>query len=310
MALNRADPLLYLPPVGGAELVVYHYVVVGTLAVVCFDLLDSSFEDYAIFTQKRWTPITCLYAISRFSTLAFVLQDLLSQYVLATNCQFWTTFSSIFFVLAHASTSAMFLVRASVVYNRFRWLIVFFAFAWVVAVCGCTLIFIATTTMHLGPTHLCLGGIKGPYLMATIFIQCAYDTIICGAITYKLGVENRDEYVSGRWKPWRLPVTMNFHRLEQRFMQDSQIFYLLTMCFKIPEIIIYFALATSHVVPTGPVILIMAFADTAVTSIMAGRMYRRMKLGRPGLLEGAITIETFALDRLTVTVIQTRSRAI
>ncbi|KAF9528980.1 hypothetical protein CPB83DRAFT_893940 [Crepidotus variabilis] len=310
MALNTVDPLLYIPVDREGKMVVYHYVLVGTLAVLFFDLLDSSIEDYTLFTQKRWTLITLLYATSRSSTVAFVLLDVLSQLALPGKCQFWRMSSTVFFILAHTSTSAIFLVRASVVYNEVRRAIAFFAVAWVVAACSFIVTLSKTTSKHLGPSHFCLTSINEQYMMVAIFVQCAYDTLLCGAITYKLAVESRDTSTPGKWRPWRLPVTMNFHRLEQRFLQDSQTFYLLTICFKIPEIIIYFVLAATHGVPSAPVMVIMAFPDTAITSIIAGRVYRKMKLGRPGLMEGAITMETLDLDRLSVTSITTGSQPV
>jgi TRAP-type C4-dicarboxylate transport system permease large subunit len=144
----------------------------------------------------------------------------------------------------------------------------------------------------MGPTNYCVVFATIPQLsIAAILPGAVFDILVCIAITYRLGQDNISTEGHVGWRRWGVLTRRNVQYFTERFLQDSQLYLFITIWAKVPEIVIGIVYA-SRGPSSAAVQVALSFPDTVLVNAMVARVYRSLKLGRPGILAGQRTETT------------------
>lgn len=119
------------------------------------------------------------------------------------------------FVISHASTAFLLYFRVCAVYTMHPAIVIFFGICWMGTIIGAATIFWAFEGVHIGPTSYCTAMLRHEFIIATSGADLINDTLVFGAIVYKLGVANI-----------RLGKAAPVQAFTIGFLQDSQMYYL------------------------------------------------------------------------------------
>ncbi|KAF9533693.1 hypothetical protein CPB83DRAFT_490184 [Crepidotus variabilis] len=311
---NPYAPEAWIPSELASVLRFQHYLAIGCITVYLWDMLQSLPDDYAVVFKRTFCLQTVVFLAIRISTFIFFLSTGFFLMTDLDNCIPWGIINSTAYIATHCSIALLFYFRVSAVYLHNRYIINFFRICWLGAVAGTITGPLGITYKHITLTRTCVVEIsdsvqKARYPVGSALAQTFFDLLVCGFITYKLNLANRLGVANGgagttrigliaRWRVtcgW-LAWTQRTAMLGQRFMQDSQIYFLIIICVKIPEIVCFFAFAKSS--KGSQAQLLLVFPDTVIVSILATKIYRQLKLGRPGLLDGGHQTEMTGAKRV------------
>ncbi|KAF9524727.1 hypothetical protein CPB83DRAFT_860789 [Crepidotus variabilis] len=279
--LNPSTPMAFLEPKTAVTSTIYAYIVVGCLSIMLWDILQYFPEDYQVVLKPNCKCKTTVFVIARLSAFAFLLESALVDTAPIGHCRVVNTLGCVLFLLNRSSVSLLFYFRVVAVWNRNRYIVGFFTITWLLVVAGSVLAIFATRGDHIGPTQYCLVVVTQDFLFLAAVAESVNDMLVCAAITYKLAEDGQHLGVLRGGRSLFIWRRVSFGRLSERFMQDTQLYLLITFCIKIPEIIAFFVLRQK----VGSVIsIVLAFPDTVVVNVMASKVFRNMKLGKPGLL--------------------------
>ncbi|KAF9531364.1 hypothetical protein CPB83DRAFT_100817 [Crepidotus variabilis] len=284
---NTDTPFLYLDPATGNLVPFCQYIVVSSFSIFLFDLLDSFKDDYQHVVQQRFCFMSVVFVISRLSCLTFLLICcFILTAPLGDQCERTVFVVATVFIFYRASTCALFYARVKAVYPQNRLVKAAFALLWCFAVGGAISSIFSVTAVRIGPTMYCIPATVGLWeLVFMVAAEGIYDLLVCIAVTYKVREYRmaEDGELDGACGPWLWFSPSKRSRLADRFLRDSQLYFLITACVKIPEILVI--LCFSIIIPSASGIsVVLVYPDTAVTNILATKIYRNMKLRRPGLL--------------------------
>ncbi|KAF9525777.1 hypothetical protein CPB83DRAFT_513880 [Crepidotus variabilis] len=274
---NPLSPEAWLPYEGNSY-TIYTAVAFGLLSVWVWDILTSLPDEIKLFLECRFSLQTVCYCVARICPLPFFIvhNTLLTQDV--KNCPIWAFFLSLFFATGQVSAGLIFLLRVRAVYGDQPRVKLVVSTAWV-AYAACHLLpFLATHSTRIEPLRRCMWSLKSPYPSILCFAETAYDLLICVAVTYKISHDvGKHDQLSSFW--WSFGMRQShFSKLRARFLLDSQLYFVVAFALKITGIIVYFS-------GNALVLLIFGLLDNFLISIIACKIHRKFRLGKPGLLK-------------------------
>ncbi|PPR02808.1 hypothetical protein CVT26_009594 [Gymnopilus dilepis] len=273
---NPSTPLAFFPPEAAEQTAVFYYVSVGSLAIFVWDVLENLGDDYRLLTEYRITVTTCAYLSSRWSTLAYMLTNVVVYTAPIGNCRNIGLATGWLYPLSMALTSLLFLIRVYAIYNRNKAVSSVFFVLWLGVIAGSSTIPFSTRATEIGPTKYCFTDIKTvpPYLTASGVLTLAYDTCVYLAITWRLTRDAR----SSRSRPSsRVLALINFGNIpifSRALLRDGQKYYLTTTTVHLLSTIIF----NIDSLPL-PYRFILGLPSQAVMNIMACRVYRSTRFG-------------------------------
>jgi hypothetical protein len=141
------------------------------------------------------------------------------------HCKFMVMMVATSFVLSRTSTAFLMYFRICAVYNKNRFIVLFFGFTWLSVIGGAATMFGGIASVYIEHTKYCACMIKHGFVIATSVADFIDDTLILIAIMYKLGMAGMRRspaalQLSSAWKP-----TGHLQSFTRAFLQDSQIYY-------------------------------------------------------------------------------------
>ncbi|KAF9528387.1 hypothetical protein CPB83DRAFT_894423 [Crepidotus variabilis] len=295
--MNPTAPLLFLPHDAAHVLVLTQYIKAGSFSILLWDILNSVSADFRVVFRRKFNFLRWFS-----SWQVVVMNSLLYTVGEVENCYLQFMIGNGFFTLNRACTTLLFYARVTAVYARHRHTKLGFRILWLLTTAASSISLFDGTAYHLGPTRHCLVRFTRRYLLVIITAgEAVYDTIICMAITYQMHRDNLDEESSRsrRWG-WHLNrdrAQARIGRFSQIFVLDSQLYFLITVFVKLPEIALIIVFASGE--PSVSVAQVaLSWPDFIITNIVAAKIYRNMKLGRQGLLPGPVATTLPGLTNL------------
>ncbi len=146
------------------------------------------------------------------------------------NCDQVTTAAAMVFIVYRASTCAIFYARVRAVYSQSITMKALFALLWCFSVGGAITSPFSETAIRILPTKFCIPKTIGRTweLVFMVAAEAIYDLLVCAAVTYKIREyrigENRGGSCFGG--PWLFSSNTKDSRLADRFLRDSQMYFL------------------------------------------------------------------------------------
>ncbi|KAF9530535.1 hypothetical protein CPB83DRAFT_850496 [Crepidotus variabilis] len=282
--LNPGAPLRFLDPQIAMEFELGHYVIVGSMAVMVWDFIISIPEDFRLVRKTKLTFMTGVFLAMRVTAVLSLLYATIVDTAKLQDCARHENIDLILFMVNRTCTSFLFYSRVLAVYRRNHCVLAFFGALWLFVIGSASTLFKVVTGSNVGPTPYCAVEVqKGTLLFLTPAAEAVFDTSLCIAVTYRLVSLRSTPETRHTWKRW-LAIDKDQNRsLSDRFLRDSQLYFLLTACIKVPELIMMIALAvgTSSI---SPIQFVLVYPDLLIVNVLASKIYRNMRLGQPGLL--------------------------
>ncbi|KIM42991.1 hypothetical protein M413DRAFT_435158 [Hebeloma cylindrosporum] len=267
---NPFTPMAFLPPHLAFQAKFSEFVIACSLALLIWDQLHTLSDDYVLAFKKDFRWPTAVYFVSSVQVNSHAYFYMPFPDSQTNHCKLLGMALCICFVFLRASTAFLMYFRVCAVYAMNRSVVIFFGFTWLAAIIGAITPFHAMESTYIGPTKYCTSIVKDNYLILLSLTDLANDVLILVAIMYKLGVTTSE--IPGVWK-----TTGRLHRFTRVFLQDSQMYYAVTVILNLSTIITFFAVDTPA---QSPVRFTIIFPAAAIVSIMACRVFRNVKLGR------------------------------
>ncbi|KAF9528934.1 hypothetical protein CPB83DRAFT_853453 [Crepidotus variabilis] len=281
MLPNPFTPKAFMPANVGAFITFDEYTVVGSFSILVWDIVNSARQDFELLSTRRITFMTTVFLVSRISALlAELFSVLLFTYPLG-NCTLYRSLPNTFYFLYRVSTNTLFYARVQAVYHDrpiFLWV---FRFLWLIAAGGACLGFFSSKVSPLSTGYCTFQANGFSWLVIIPVSDGLFDLLVCVAVTYGIGSGRLHDPRRRFWQRWLGWGQGYITRMSDRFLRDNQLYVSLVACVKLPEVVIIIA---SIAVPSLTSLRIaLAFPDMTLTSILATRIYRNMKLGGKGL---------------------------
>ncbi|PPQ73277.1 hypothetical protein CVT24_009932 [Panaeolus cyanescens] len=274
---NPFTPMAFLPPDEAFQIAIATYIIVGSTAVLIWDILNSLGEDYKLLTTRRKGIATLVYWLSRVATLGFALTSTLFQTApLTTHCTLFQKVNSAWFSFATPTTALLFLLRIRAIFHRTKSVIYLFYALWLALLAGCLTAPFSTSAKRIGTTKYCIGDDVKVYTATAIVLPLVYDTFVFLAISWKLALNHSSSGKRLGIKEMIKGDSLPIH--SKALLKDGQAYYLTTVITGIITVIMLYA-------PGVPILYREAFTVPNVTliNIMASRVFRttKLKLGQP-----------------------------
>ncbi|KAJ3511793.1 hypothetical protein NLJ89_g3893 [Agrocybe chaxingu] len=266
--------MAFLPAELAFQVTISVYIFVGSLGVLVWDILNNLQEDYKLFFKHRVRIPTVIYLISRLVTLAFVLSSTIYETApVDISCRLFNKVVDWLFTLSVSSTSLLFLIRIIAIFDRNKWVIVFFIFMWLSVVAGVLASTQGVLGAKIGPTRYCINVSMESYVSAGSIIPLVNDTFVFLAISWKL---MKNSAIS-RPRIGKIKAFFRGHYLpafSKGLLQDGQVYYLTTVSTNLLTVVVFF-------LKTVPVVYRTMFVvpNVMLMNIMACRVFRRTKFG-------------------------------
>ncbi|KAF9533120.1 hypothetical protein CPB83DRAFT_845862 [Crepidotus variabilis] len=275
--VNPYTPFAFLSPDDAFVVSFIQYVVVTSLGIMFWDILNYVPSDYEVIFQTKFTWKIIVFLVARVSPVGFLLSMSLAVTSDRVSCRALHNSWCALFLIAKTSTSLLFYFRVSALYHGNRFVSIFFAITLVTLTGAACLLFKGMTSFHIGPTSYCGITIIPQYVLWVTVAEVFNDILTSMAIIHKLGGNTWQE----RKRTWIRAFRPSRGRMMQVFMQDSLIYYLIAISLNVFKIACFFALSSK----TDSSIRILAgVPNTVVINSIALRVFRNMKLGLPGLV--------------------------
>ncbi|KAJ3509562.1 hypothetical protein NLJ89_g5156 [Agrocybe chaxingu] len=282
---NPFTPLAFLEPKLAFQASFTVYVVVCCLAIIIWDILHTLSADYTMAFKQRFTMPTLVYLVSKYTTLGYMIGKCIQLTAELPNCHIVETIMCAFYTLTHATTGLLLYLRVCAVYGNHPIIRIFFGLTWLGVTGTAALTFASFVGVHVGSTQFCSSRVTQKFVVTPWWMDLVNDTLVFLAIMWKLssGAGDRVEESTGHRK--------DSGGSKDRYSggaawSDSQIFYLIAVAMNFATIITYFA---ANNPPDSPFRIMLVFPNTTIVNIMACRVYRNLKVGRPGLLPAPST---------------------
>ncbi|KAF8898046.1 hypothetical protein CPB84DRAFT_1681667 [Gymnopilus junonius] len=270
---NPFTPMAFLPPDIAFEVTIATYVLVGSLGVMIWDVLNNLKGDFKLLFKYRITLPTIAYFISRLGSLAYVLSSTIFETAPAGNCAKFEKGLDALYPIAIPASSLLFFFRVRAVFDGNKFVVAFFAFMWLAVVAGCITVTQGVTGANIGTTDYCLNVSLEGYVSAAAIVPLVNDTLVFLAITFRLMANAHRDYnlkdgmrtlVYGDYLP-------SFSRA---LLQDGQAYYLTTVTTSLLTVIMLY-------IPSVPVTYQTMFTvpNIVLMNIMACRVFRNTKFG-------------------------------
>ncbi|KAF9527378.1 hypothetical protein CPB83DRAFT_895390 [Crepidotus variabilis] len=136
------------------------------------------------------------------------------------------------FALNRACTSFIFYSRVRALLRRENHLSSFFGVLWMLVVVAPVVLvaFRALVGVNVGPTRTCATLVdRGYFMLPTPLDETAFDALVCVAVTLRLSRQNASDLNqrSCRWRRWFSLDSPSHQLLSERFLRDSQFYFIL-----------------------------------------------------------------------------------
>ncbi|KAF8154825.1 hypothetical protein B0H34DRAFT_538909 [Crassisporium funariophilum] len=287
---NPFTPLAFFPPELAFQVSVANNVLVGSLAVMIWDMLNNIGADYKLLTRYRITISMIVYFISRFASLAYLLATTILTSAPVGHCaEIWKGVPWIY-PIAVPATSLLFFLRVRAMYGGNKYIVAFFSFMWLAVVGGCLTSTQGVSLIAIGPTDYCINGSLAPYVVASGIIPLVNDTFIFVAITWRL---LQNSYAEATLKNGVKNILSGKHlpAFSRALLHDGQAYYLSTVGVNFMTVVIYS-------IPSVPSVYrsIFGVPNIMLMNVLACRVYRNTKFG---VFKEEVTLNTeiLAVDR-------------
>ncbi|KAF9528998.1 hypothetical protein CPB83DRAFT_765984 [Crepidotus variabilis] len=193
--LNPYTPLAFLTPQVADTTSLYRYVVVGSLSVMIWDLLQAFPEDYRVIFRQKFSCKTIIFVVARIFTVAFFAMAAVFGTAQLQKCNLTNKVTWALYIVAHLATSLLLYSRLCTLFHKNYIVIGAFAFGLIFVIGGGITSVFATTGDNIGPTNYCILYVTGSYLWVTTMTEFAFDTSICGILIWKLDTISKEEHV-------------------------------------------------------------------------------------------------------------------
>ncbi|KIY47768.1 hypothetical protein FISHEDRAFT_44690 [Fistulina hepatica ATCC 64428] len=284
--VNPDTPLAYLDADFGFQLEVSRYIYVASLGAYIWDILSCIPTEYKIFFKQRFTLVTAAYFLSRISALTYIIISTIFQISPVSNCNKMQAAIGAFMVVAVSSSAFLFYARVGAIYNRNRYIMVFFGLSWLSTIAGTLTVPLGIRGIHIGPTSYCVNHIVPWYTMFGIIFPTCNDALIFFSVSWRIAMTVSQE---NGWRK-RLKAFFglsNLPAISAAVLQTGQQYYIMTLIGNIACLVMV-------VSPSLPPMYraMMTIPNIAILSSMACRVYRNIKFG--ALDESTITISNFS----------------
>ncbi|KAF9047784.1 hypothetical protein BJ165DRAFT_1610475 [Panaeolus papilionaceus] len=274
--LNPFTPLAFLPPSDARQVTVVMFVLVASLTIMLWDVLNNLRSDYMLLTRRRFGLPTAVYFFSRVVNLAYQLGTVIISTAPVGNCMTTSVAINALFPLAIPSTSLLLFFQVRAIYIRNNALVAFFGFMWIAVVGACaTTVIAARSAFEIGPTKYCIvyGSLKS-YSSSPAIVVLVNDTLMFMCIVYKV-LQCSSASSSGlKMGVKTFLFGTSLPTLSKALLQNGQVYFLSTVGINIITVIIFYI----DRIPV-PYRLIMGIPDIVLMNVMACRIYRNTKLG-------------------------------
>ncbi|KAJ7252409.1 hypothetical protein B0H12DRAFT_618694 [Mycena haematopus] len=191
------------------------------------------------------------------------------------NCQTFLTIISSSVPLSYGSTSLIFFLHVRAAYDANLLITAFFAFLWISVVGTAILLSISGLEAEIF-NGVCILT-KVPWKIAVpVIVLTVHDTSVFVAMSCRLLANSHDyeEFAASRWRMLRALVHgANMHAFSKTLFRDGQNYYLIAVITNVLTIAMIYA-----PMETPSFHALFAAPNLALTSIMAGRVYRNARL--------------------------------
>ncbi|KAF9047785.1 hypothetical protein BJ165DRAFT_1527046 [Panaeolus papilionaceus] len=273
---NPLTPFALLPPDVARQYIVAMFVLVASLTVLLWDILNNLRSDYVLLTQRKIGLPTVVYFFSRISNLVYLLGEVIVTTAPIGNCKHTVLAGTALLPLAIPSTTLLLFFQVRAIYIRNRLLILFFGLTWLAVVAACAVqIMAATTGTSIGPTKYCIQYSQAkPYSAAPAIVVLVNDTLMFLAVVYKVLQCSMDSSSNIKTGFKTFVFGTSLPTLSKALLQNGQAYFLSTVGISLITVITFYI---SSIPPIYRVV--MGFPDIALMNIMASRIYRNTKLG-------------------------------
>ncbi|KAF7350870.1 hypothetical protein MSAN_01649100 [Mycena sanguinolenta] len=275
---SRSD----FPPEVERQLQAARFVLVGSAAVLIWDILNTLTEDYEIFFNNQFQIAAAAYLVSRITAAAFVVGFVVfSTYPGIHNCQTLLILLSSLIPFANGSNSLIFFIRVRAVYDAHRLITFLFGFLWLCVV-GSGIVTSASGIQAESLNGVCVTTKLPGTATIPVIVLTVHDTAVFVAMSYRLLANSYDyeEYTGSFWRKLKaMMLGGKMHAFSKTLFRDGQYYYLITAVANLLTITMVYAPVPSFL--HG----VIATPNLALTNIMAGRVYRNAKLHTARLSE-------------------------
>ncbi|KAF9242895.1 hypothetical protein BU15DRAFT_28397, partial [Melanogaster broomeanus] len=272
---NPVVYLNYLKPAVANEYEVSRNVWLVTLGALIWDILSTLPEDWQVARTSKPTPVLFAYfsAIKFFVPVTIVVPTF--PFPLAgpiTQCGVLVLSFTVFWVIASAASSYLFLKRVHAVFLEDRIVCHFFTFIWFAGFGTSFLSLISPLHDYheIADTKHCIGSGVAHYVSAAFIVSGLFDALVFLAVTYKILVSYRAS-TPRTWRAFWYGEALP--RLSRAILQGGQQYYMITAGVNVTRAVV-------TLLPSASPVLQKAFSTPAVAlnSVMACRVYRNLRL--------------------------------
>ncbi|KAF9241310.1 hypothetical protein BU15DRAFT_60937 [Melanogaster broomeanus] len=264
--------LNYLDPAVANEYEVSRNIRLATLGALTWDILSTLPEDWQIARTSKPTPVLFAYFSARICAFVEVLLAVLMMTGPITQCGVLVMVLCVFWVIAYAAGSYLFLKRVHAVFLQDRIVRHFFSFLWCAG-------FGTSFVSLIGPLHdyyeiadtkHCISRGVPDYASAAFIVPGLFDALVFLAVTYKILVSYRVS-IPRTWRAFLCGEALP--RLSRAILQGGQQYYMITAGVNVTRAVV-------TLLPSASPVLQKIFSPPAValSSVMACRVFRNLRL--------------------------------
>ncbi|KAF9045136.1 hypothetical protein BJ165DRAFT_1611317 [Panaeolus papilionaceus] len=269
MPLNPTTPMAFVPPQLAKQITFAVYVIVGTCAVLIWDILDNVRLDWKLATRRQIRLTTFVYFLSRLGALGFVLSGALFQTAPLGNCPHFQHVVGVFYPITIPATSFLFFWRLKAVYSQNRPVISIFAALWLSVLATCLLVPFGLEGVNIGLTRYCVTASLDRFIAGAGITSLVNDTLVYLAISYKLMLNSHSE------KGFKTMMFGDYlPAFSRTLLMDGQAYYLAMVATNLPTVIMFYLRAVPPTYRT-----MFSVPNLALMNIMACRVFRNTKFG-------------------------------
>ncbi|TFK19029.1 hypothetical protein FA15DRAFT_660246 [Coprinopsis marcescibilis] len=271
--LNPLTPMAYLPPDTARETTVASHILVGTLAILIWDVLSNFSSDWRLLTQYRIRLPTITYFLSRICSLIYVAWSTIYYTGPVGSCYVNEKALGAFYPASVSLSALLFFFRVRIVYESHKWIVAFFFFLWLTVVAGTMTAAFGVLGVHIGPTDYCLNAQVEEYVAAATITPLVHDTLVFLAITYRLA-ENSHASANKKHGLWAKFTGDYLPGVSRGLLKDGQTYYMVTVFSNLLTVVMIYMTslpATYRTIFSAPNIMLI--------NVMACRVFRHTKFG-------------------------------
>ncbi|KAF9230827.1 hypothetical protein BU15DRAFT_83136 [Melanogaster broomeanus] len=190
-----------------------------------WDILSSLPEDWQIARTSKPTPVLFAYFSARICALVEVLLGVLMMTGPITQCGVLVMVLCVFWAIASAASSYLFLKRVHAVFLQDRMVCHFFTFLWFASF-GTSFVSLVSP-LHdyneIADTKHCIGQRVADYVSVAFIVPEIFDALVFLAVTYKILVSHRVS-TPRTWRAFFCGEALP--RLSHAILQGGQQYYL------------------------------------------------------------------------------------